>query len=223
MTEQTKQKLKYWLLGLFTGGAVAAPVTVFVTKRIYENKMQTAVAKASEEGETRGMNAMAEYAISQQATVKEAEGTQEVPDEEDINNYDVTIDDEEATEDIRERTEAHERYLDMIDKYSGDSVLSPYIIDSDKFTNEQYMEKSYVDWYEEDNVFEEDLRVIEDPFATFGVTDGSELFKDADLRTDPDICYVRDERNTIDYEISRIHGSYAKIVGGEGSLGETDT
>lgn len=229
MTEQTKQRLKYWLIGLFTGGAVATPVTAFVTKKICDKKMAEAVAKASDEGENRGMNAMAEYAISQQKAeaekpmTEEAYGDNSEPSEDDINNYDLSIDDVEATEEARERTEAHERYLDMIDKYNGNTEIQPHIINGEQFITEQYMEKSYVNWYEADNVFEEDLEVIEDPYATFGVTDGHELFKNAELREDPDICYVRNERVTTDFEITRVHGSYAEMVGGERSLGKTDT
>ena len=219
MTEQGKQKLKYWIIGLFTGGAVAAPVTALICKNVYENKI--------EEAETRAMNDMAAYAVQQQkqqptGPLKE-EDYAEKPDDGDINNYDLSIDDEEATEEARERTEAHERYLDMIDKYNGNVEIQPHVISADDFLNEQYMEKSYVNWYENDDVFEEDLVVIDDPYATFGVTSGRDLFSDTSTREDPDICYVRNERVTTDFEISRIHGSYSQMVGGEANLGETDT
>ena len=218
MTEQTKQKLKYWLMGLFTGGAAAAPLTAFFCKRIYDKKI--------EEAETNGMNAMAAYAISQQQTETK---TPKEPEKEEDNyaeptEYDVSIDDDDPEDQAaRERTEAHERYLDMIDKYNGNTDIQPHIISDEEFSNEQYMEKSFINWYEEDNVFEEDLSTIDDPYATFGVTDGHELFKNAETRPDPDICYVRNEKITTDFEISRIRGSYAKMVGGEASLGETDT
>lgn len=214
MTDESKEKLKYWLIGLFTGAGTAIPITAFVCKGIYDKKVEEAVDQA----ETNGINAGVEYALQKQAEKKE-----ESKEEEDIQNYDLSYEGEELEEEARERTEAHERYLDMIDKYSGDSVNQPRIIDADKFITEQYMEKAYVNWYEEDDVFEEDLNVIEDPNYTFGVTSGRELFKNADERPDPDICYVRNERTTTDFEISRIHGSYAKMVGGESGLGETDT
>lgn len=223
MTEETKQKLKYWLFGLFTGGVIAAPVTTLICKNVYEKKMNDAVAKAQDEGETRGMNAMAEYAISQQEEKVYKEEDYGVPSEEEINNYDLSIDDEDASEEARERTEAHARYLDMIDRYNGNAEIPPHIISGEDFINQQYTEKSYVNWYEKDNVFEEDLVIIQDPYATFGVTDGHELFKNDYLRPDPDICYVRNERTTTDFEISRIHGSYAEIVGGEPGLGEADS
>ena len=218
MTEQVKQKLTYWIIGLFSGCAVAAPITAFVTKNVYEKKM----AQAVDEAETRGMTEMAKYAVEQQKTEEEKPLTEEdyaEKDPEDPRDYDVTIDEE--GDDVT--SEAHERYLDMINKYSGDNELTPYIIDGDKFINEQYMEKSYVNWYEEDDVFEEDLNKVDDPFYTFGVTSGKELFKNEELRPEADIVYVRDEQNTVDYEISRIHGSYAEMVGGEKSLGETNS
>jgi len=224
MTEQAKQKLKYWLIGLFSGGVVAAPVTAVICKKVYDKKI--------DEAETRGMNVMAEYAISQQEEPKkdisQQESTLSEEDyaekhEEDINNYDISIDDEEATEEARERTTAHERYLDMIDKYNGNAEIHPHIISEEEYENEQYMDKCAVNWYEEDDVFEEDLKQIDDPYYTFGVTSGRELFKDTSGRPDPDICYVRNEKNVTDFEISRIHGSYSKMVGGEASLGETNS
>jgi len=221
MTDESKQRTKYWIFGLFTGGAVTAPLTAFVCKRIYDKKI--------EEAEAKGMNEMAAYAVQQTQQsqkpndILKEEDYAEKPSEADINNYDLSIDDEEATKEARERTEAHERYLDMIDKYKGDETLKPRIISPEEFENEQFMDKTYVNWYEQDNVFEENLSVIEDPYATFGVTDGHELFMNAESRFDPDICYVRNERTTTDFEISRIHGSYAQMVGGEASLGETDT
>lgn len=214
MTDQAKQKFKYWLIGLFSGGAVAAPVTAFVCKKIYDKKV--------EEAEYNGMNAMAEYAVQQQAAEVKEETHEEPPDP---TEYDVSVEEDMSPEDdeAKERTVAHQRYLDMVDKYNGNAVISPYTIDSEQYFNEAYMQKSSINWYEEDNVFEEDLRVIEDPFMTFGVTDGHELFKNADIREDPDICYLRDEGHTTDYEINRIHGSYSDKVGGERPLGETDT
>ena len=217
MTDQTKQKLGYWFFGLFTGGAITAPITAFITKRIYDKKAaklaETVVVTGSSEGVTNRQ---------QEETKETPTEPDDIPDEEDINNYNIDIDDEEATEEARERTEEHERYLDMIDKYT-DTLAVPFTIDAEEFMNSHYMQKAYINWYERDNVFEEDLGVIDDPFLSFGVTDGHELFKDADLRFDPDIVYLRNEKQTTDYEISRVHGSYAERVGGERSLGETDT
>ena len=218
MTDQTKQKIKYWLIGLFTGGAVAAPVTAFVCKNIYDRKAEEISAKAYSDGETNGMNAMAEYAVAHANDVLTEEDYAEPTD------YDVSIDETDAEdEEARERTEAHQRYIDMIERYNGNADIQTRIINEDDFSNEQQYQKSFVNWYEDDDVFEEDLETIDDPYLTFGVMSGRELYKNAENRDDPDICYVRNERTTTDFEVSRIHGSYAKLVGGEASLGKTDT
>ena len=214
MEEQRKAKFIYWLVGLFTGCAVTAPITAFITKRVFDKKKEEKVVEVIPDPV---------QPVTNWQQTPEVKKEDDIPDEEDINNYDISIDDEEATEEARERTEEHERYLDMIDKYSSDTLAIPYTIDGEEFTNSHYMEKSYINWYEKDNVFEEDLGTIDDPYLTFGVTDGHELFKNADMRPDPDIVFLRSERNSTDYEITRIHGSYAELVGGEKSLGETDT
>lgn len=225
MTDQNKKNsLVAWIIGFITGGAVAAPITAFICSKVNDKKVADIQNKAYENG----INDMAAYAVSQQQYQNKNVVVEEVteipePPVDWINDMNEPIDDAEATEEAAERTFEHERYLDMIDRYNGNDKIPPYIIDADKFVNEQYMEKSYVNWYEDDNVFEEDLNLIDDPFMTFGVTDGKELFKNAENRRDPDICYVRNENVTTDFEISRIHGSYSKMVGDEGSLGETDT
>lgn len=212
MTEQTKTKLIYWAIGLFSGAAVAVPVTAYVTKEIVEKKADTKIVEASDNAYEKGLNDMASYACQQQENKPEV--VVETDADFDIDNYDINIDDEEATEEISERAEAHEKYLDMITKYSGDDdSVKPHVIDGDSFAEEQYMEKIYINWYERDNVFEEDLSAWDDPYANVGVVDGHELFKDSYDRPDPDICYVRNERQSTDYEITRIHGAYSEMVG----------
>ena len=175
MTDQTKQKLKYWLIGILTGGAVAAPVTAVICKNIYEDKIEEAkaisaasVAKSEEKAYEKGMNDMAEYAVAQMQNNDDG-----IPDAETIDNYDLSIDDEEA----RERTLEHERYLDMIEKYNGNKV-NCHIISVEDFESQNYTEKSYVNWYDQDDVFEENLNKIDDPYATFGVMSGMDLFKE---------------------------------------------
>lgn len=217
MTDESKQKTKYWFYGLFTGSVITAPITTFIVKRIFDKKAEKTKEVIAEPVTNRQQD------IPEVVKVEEPVAEGDIPDEEDINNYDISIDDEEATEEARDRTEEHERYLDMIDKYNGNTVSIPYTIDAEEFANSSYNEKSYVNWYERDNVFEEDLGVIDDPFFNFGVTDGHELFKNADMRPEPDTVYLRNEGRLTDYEISRIHGSYADLVGGERSLGETNS
>lgn len=224
MTDQTKHKFIYWLLGVITGGAIAAPVTAVICKNIYEEKIEEAkvisaanAAKSEENAYNKGMNDMAEYAVAQMQNNDDG-----IPDAETIDNYDLSIDDEAASEEARERTLEHERYLDMIEKYNG-SQVNCHIISVEDFESQNYTEKSYVNWYDQDDVFEEELSVIQDPYETFGVMSGQDLFKDTDHRPDSNIVYVRNEKKLTDFEITRVHGAYSVMVGGEQSLGETDT
>lgn len=226
MKAETKQKLLYWVLGIFTGGAIATPVTAVAVNHICKKKQEAAISKAYENGSDDGMKAMAEYVTEVEQNAPEPPKYKKIEtdiSDDDINNYNVKIDDDEAMEEAYDRMIDHERYLDMIAKYSGDEMAVPRKIDEDKFLNESYMQKANVNWYDEDNVFEEDLMTIDDPYALFGVTDGHDLFANPEGREDPDIVYIRNEGKLEDYEITRIHGSYANLVGGERSIGQTDS
>ena len=219
MTDQAKQKLKYWFIGLFTGGVVATPITAFICKNVYEKKIEV----AKDQAETNGMIAMAQYAQEQQninpaeiykPPIAEREDrplTEEDYAEKDPREYDVDISEDPEQEDIT--------YLGMTEKYKDDELNKPYIISSEEFETNHRYEKSFINWYSADNVFEENLNKIDDPYFTFGVTDGGQLFNDTN------VCYLRNPRADVstDFEITRIIGSYTEIVGGERALGETDT
>lgn len=224
MTDQAKEKLKYWLIGLFTGGAVAAPVTVYITKKVYEQKI--------DEAETRAMNDMAAYAVQQQAvklvttSAAQQEPSQDIQQKQEDEGDDILkkplppIDEEEAA--LAE--EAYQRYMDKSDVYRGEATLSPYFISREKYESDYSVEhKSSINWYMYDDVFEENLERISDPYSTFGVVSGKQLFEDTSGREDPDICYIRNEEAMTDFEVNRIRGSYSEKVGGERRLGETDT
>lgn len=148
--------------------------------------------------------------------------TEEDPDI-DLDDMDVGIDDLDAYDKTEEERQSYNRYYDLTEQYLGGEGIKTRIIGPEDYIGDYRYEKSAVNWYEDDDVFEEDLDTIDDPFATFGVTHGKQLFEKAENREDPDIVYVRNENQTVDYEISRIHGSYAQKVGGERSLGETDS
>ena len=152
----------------------------------------------------------------------------ESPSDDDINDYDLTIDDEEATQEAREFSESHAQYLEMVNKYKnmhGD--IPPMTISREMFDNEHYLEKSFVNWYEKDDIFEENDKRIEDPYYNFGFVTGREMFAPGRTanREDPDICYVRNLKLSTDFEITRIHGSYAQLIeDGEAYYrGDTDT
>ena len=225
MSDEGKQKLKYWLIGLFTGGFIATPITAVICKNIYEKKIEV----AADQAETRGMNAMAEYAVQQQtqqnidpkdiytpdvAKRQDRPLTEEDYTEKDPREYDLGIPEEDRDPEQEEIT-----YLGMTEQYRNDDTNKPYVISSEEFETNHRYEKSFINWYSKDNIFEENLNKIDDPYFTFGVTNGGELFKDSNL------CYLRNPRADVstDFEITRIIGSYAEIVGGERALGETDT
>lgn len=272
-----------FLLGLFTGAAVAAPVTALAVKKICDRNKEEEISRAVEEAENRGIQAGIEVAVEESMkgagtaekglktpnkgisegvsgsgstvpdipvyvepieqvfakgkgadiTVDETymaslQSPAEDPGEEDINNYDLTIDDEEATIEASEFSEQHARYLDMIEKYKASGgTMGPMAISREEFQNNHIFEKSYVNWYEEDDVFEENDSKIDDPYSTFGFTSGKDMFAPdrASLRDDPDAYYCRNMRISTDFEITRMHGSYSRDVydGGVYYNGEADS
>ena len=137
----------------------------------------------------------------------------------DLENYNLNIDDEEATEESRRFDDSRVEYLEMVHRYKdtgGD--IPPMTINRDQFYNEHFFEKSYVNWYEEDDVFEEDDTKIDDPYYTFGFVSGKDMFNPVltENREDPNICHVRNMHLSTDFEITRMHGSYAKnVIDGE--------
>lgn len=249
-----------FLLGLFTGVAVATPVTALVVKKICDRDKADAVAKASEEAENRGMQAMvdvcreevAKQAASANRAISEpsrgiSEGVsgnggeavkktdiseggkpydeaylaslQSPSDDDgtdyDLENYNLTIDDEEATQDASEFSEDHVKYLDMIERYkNANGDIPPMTISREQFMNEHFYEKAYVNWYEDDDIFEEDDAKIEDPAYSFGFASGRDMFSPerVAVRDEPDICYIRNLKLSTDFEVTRTHGSYERMV-----------
>ena len=165
------------------------------------------------------------YHFGEKTVTDPAESEHPTEDDPDIdpNDMNVAIDDLDAYDRTEEERQAYDKYFDLTEQYLGGEGIKTRIIGPEDYIGDYRYEKSAVNWYEDDDVFEEDLDTIDDPFATFGVMHGKELFEKAANREDPDIVYVRNENQTVDYEISRIHGSYAQKVGGERSLGETDS
>lgn len=275
-----------FLLGLFTGAAIATPVTALVVKKVCEKDKIAAVATASEMAENRGIEAATKeakewiennlgraeralfeasrgipegvsngysqegqneaksvlpeehkVAIEQAFFVEEKvsgnAGVQrnrrqaeaylasiqsppdDIPADVDINSFDVQIDDEEATQEASEFSESHVKYLDMVERYrDSGGKIPPMTISREQFENEHIFEKCFVNWYEVDDVFEENNTCIDDPGYLFGFTSGRDMFKPSltALREDPDICHIRNARISTDFEITRVHGSYEKLV-----------
>ena len=66
MTDQGKQKFKYWLIGMFTGTGVATPITAFFMNKLQQKKVEEAKTAAAAQGYDQGINDMAAYSIEQQ-------------------------------------------------------------------------------------------------------------------------------------------------------------
>lgn len=135
--------------------------------------------------------------------------------DDDIEKYNLTIDDEEATQEAAEFSDSRVQYLDMIERYRDKGGgIPPMTISREQFENEHYYEKCYINYYPDDDTFAEDDHVIEDPNYTFGFTSGREMFapERTAVRDDPDICYIRNLACSTDFEITRMSGSYKDMV-----------
>lgn len=149
---------------------------------------------------------------------------EEITDEE-INNWDLSLDnDDEPEEKIIEK----ERYMDEIDRYTANPEEAPRLISRKEFSEEAYLEKTYVDFYENDKVFVESTdgdREL-DAYTYFGITDGNDLFrmKNDDEDDDPDIVHVKNFKMNCVMEVTRWHKSYASVKDGGAYIqdGSTD-
>ena len=228
MEDEGRSKLKNWFIGFLTGIGVAAPLTAFFVKKIYDKPAQSVTASQWKSGVDRGTvtnttNAEGETQWVPIPTNIPNDDEYSVPSAEEINNYDLDIDDKEATERSQIPVEDIERLKDMIERYDGTLADVAYVIDAERFMDDHTNDKAYVNWYEKDNVFEEDLIVTKDPVKSFGTADGSDLFKSSGENDDPDTVYIRNNKQCTDYEITRIHGSYAEMVGGAKPIGQADS
>lgn len=217
MEDEGRSKLKNWFIGFLTGIGVAAPLTAFFVKKIYDKPAQSVTAS---QWQSTPVQPTTNITTNVEVPNDDEYG---VPSAEEINNYDLNIDDKEATERSQIPVEDIERLKDMIERYDGTLADTAYMIDAERFMDDHTNNKAYVNWYEKDNVFEEDLIVTRDPAQSFGTADGSDLFKSPELRDDPDTVYIRNNKQCTDYEITRIHGSYSEMVGGAKPIGQADS
>ena len=133
----------------------------------------------------------------------------------DLENYNLPIDDEEASQEAAEFSDSRVKYLDMVEKYRDrGGGIPPMTISREQFENEHFHEKSYINYYPDDDTFAEDDNEIEDPNYTFGFSSGKEMFSPerTALREDPDICYIRNLGCSTDFEITRMSGSFTEMV-----------
>lgn len=225
-----------FFIGLLGGGIAGGSLAAFFVKRKCEADKEEAVENAIQESSKQAQdwidkNIVAKPAekedihkkigrlFSDNSENSEPDAVYEVelpPDMSVLEDMTVEIDDKEATDEALEMTEQHDRYLEMVEKYQGNPALRPRKISREEFENNHHYEKVYISWYD-DGVFGVDAdndSAIQDPYSAFGTADGLELFRNAD-REDPDTVHIRNERDSIDYEITRAHNTYAKVKSGE--------
>lgn len=89
----------------------------------------------------------------------------------------------------------------------------PFIISTSEWETQPEYQKETVYWYEEDSSFADvKEEIIDDPASLFVPNVHLHFGENSG---DPDIVYVRNDKMGVDYELIRIHGSYATIVMGE--------
>jgi len=139
---------------------------------------------------------------------------------EDIENYDLSIDDESDSEEVEEMKEARERYLDHIDKYLGDPTEGPHYISAQDFNEATMLDQIFINYYEGDNTFVDigDTNKLVDPVTDFGTADGKELFANAENREEPDTIHMCNMKMNAVYEITRYEQSYESIRDGSAFL-----
>ena len=172
-----------FLIGLFSGGGIAACVTGWFVKKKCDAEKQEAVIEAQNKAveatgkqfaknlealaaenntevildgpqidkiSANAVDTLMKQAITRMPYVTDVTHIQEPG--EDVLEWEVAIDDKEATEEALERTMEHDRYLQLQEKYRNDPSLAPRRISEDEFAEEHYREKVNVSWYE-DGVF----------------------------------------------------------------------
>jgi hypothetical protein len=113
-----------------------------------------------------------------------------------------------------------EQFLEMLEEEEVDpgKIQPPFQIGLVDFYNDRpEYDKVTIDWYEPDNTFiDEREQVIGDIQSYVGDLDISKVFRELNPDTDdPDICFIRNEQYSSDYEIIRHKRSYHEAVGGE--------
>jgi hypothetical protein len=114
-----------------------------------------------------------------------------------------------------ELSELVKPYTSSIDEESKKANAKPekiMIISLDAFESDRGFNKEPIAYYEDDTTFANTQEeIIDDPVSIFGPNVHLHFGEESD---DPDIVYVRNENNGVDYEITRVHNSYSIVVMG---------
>lgn len=159
-----------------------------------------------------------------------------LPEDEDINNWDLNIDDDEGKmlgDEPEERTRQREVYMNELRKYSMNPAAGePRIITRREYEEECHLEKITVDYYAGDNTFveNEDFNHPIDAVTLFGVSNGNDLFAAKPPFTeeenggpdDPDIVYVKNFAMNTVAEITRDKRSFESVRDGSAYFESAD-
>ena len=139
------------------------------------------------------------------------------PQDEDIDDWDLSI----AWDEPEEKSEERKRYLEKVSKYIADSDAKPKIISRRDFEEETHLDKVYIDYYDVDHVFIENTNPNEpvDAATLLGTSDGEVLFgmkqiNEAENDTDPDIVNVENFKMNAVIEVTRYHKAYSDVKDG---------
>ena len=95
-----------------------------------------------------------------------------------------------------------------------DPAEVPYPINFEDFNGNESYEKACLTYYEpDDQLVDEDEELIPD-IETYVCLDFARYFDDPDS-DDPNTIYIRNEKLRMDFEITRMHVSYAEMMGVE--------
>jgi hypothetical protein len=98
-------------------------------------------------------------------------------------------------------------------KTSGTKADKIRIISLDEYESTRALNKEPIAYYEDDTTFADaQEEIVDDPNSLFGVNIHLHFGEESE---DPDIVYVRNENNGVDYEITKVHNSYSVLVLGE--------
>lgn len=118
-------------------------------------------------------------------------------------------------EEEEDRSDNFDEEHDWVIDHRKPSDMPPYVIPRQEFMDgfQGYEQDDMITYYVDDDVFADKKDdVIENPEMLFGANI-RELFGESD-EDDEDVVCIRDDYREMEYEITRVHNAYWRLVGG---------
>lgn len=149
-----------------------------------------------------------------------------LPSDEEINNWDLSIEDESDVKlgaEPEVKSEERSKWIEKVNIYKANPDAPPRMISKQDFDEESHLEQIYIDYYAVDNVFAENTDPTKpiDAVALFGTADGQALFDRKEISEDdpdPDILHMENFKHNCVIELTRYHKSYAGVLDGSAYL-----